>query len=139
MIEFCYETPFSLKNEEEVRSWINTVVEGENKTVHELVYVFCDDERLLELNREYLDHDTYTDILTFPYSESDGIQADIFISIPRVLENAKRYNIVVEEELRRVMIHGVLHLVGYNDHSEDEKIKMRELEESKLKMFHVEQ
>lgn len=104
-----------------------------------LVYIFCDDDRLLELNRKYLNHDTFTDILTFPYQDADGIQADIFISIPRVHENAEKLGVDKKEELRRVMIHGVLHLLGYNDHSEEEKEHMRKIEDQKLRMFHVEQ
>lgn len=139
MIEFCYETDFRLTSEQDIIKWLHAVAESENGSIQELVYVFCDDERLHQLNKKFLDHDTYTDILTFPYEEGETIRADIFISIPRVRENAKMYQVDFVEELRRVMIHGVLHLLGYDDHTKDDKQIMRELEQHKMKMFHVEQ
>jgi len=139
MIEFCFETPFNIDREERVKSWIQKVVDREGATINQLVYVFCEDEKLLDLNMKFLNHNTYTDILTFPYDDSEGIHADIYISIPRVKENAKMYGVGEQEELRRVMVHGVLHLLGYNDHSKEDKQAMRQLEEDKLKMFHVEQ
>ena len=139
MIEYCYEIDYKLDNESQISEWIVRVIESEDKTIHGIVYIFCDDDRLLDLNRQYLDHDTYTDILTFPYGETEGIHADIFISIPRVQENAKQLEIDEQEELRRVMIHGVLHLLGNEDYTQEEKTIMRELEDEKLRMFHVEQ
>ncbi len=139
MIEYCYETDFNLSKEDKVSEWINRAVEQENKSIQSIVYIFSDDDKLLELNKEYLNHDTYTDIITFPYQESNNIHADIFISVPRVIENAKSLGLDEEEEFRRVMIHGVLHLLGYDDHTEEEKLIMRRMEDEKLKMFHVEQ
>ena len=139
MIEYCYETVFQLKDEEKISDWIEKVVENESKSVHSLVYIFCDDERLLQLNKQYLDHETLTDILTFPYGNDSGIHADIFISVPRVSENAKMLKVEKEDEMRRVMIHGVLHHLGYNDHTEEEKKRMRSKEDEKLRLFHVEQ
>ncbi len=139
MIEYCYETSFQLRDEVKISKWIEEVVNKENKNIHSLVYIFCDDEGLLKLNKEYLDHDTYTDILTFPYEHDFGIHADIFISVPRVSENAKILDVDEEEEMKRVMIHGVLHLLGYDDHTTEEKDRMRRKEDEKLKMFHVEQ
>lgn len=139
MIDFCYEIDFRLPNEEAIVNWIQEVVKSEGATIQELVYIFCDDDRLLELNKTYLNHDTYTDILTFPYGDEKAIQGDIFISIPRVRDNAGNFQVNTEEELRRVMVHGVLHLLGYDDYSEEEKEKMRDLENKKMKMFHVEQ
>jgi rRNA maturation RNase YbeY len=139
MIEFCYETDFRLEYEEAIVIWIKNVVEGEGSSVEQLVYIFCDDESLLGLNLKYLNHDTYTDILTFPYGDAKALQADIFISVPRVRENAKSFGIDFSSELRRVMVHGVLHLLGYEDHNEDDRERMRELEDLKMKMFHVEQ
>ncbi|MCX2718518.1 rRNA maturation RNase YbeY [Lentiprolixibacter aurantiacus] len=138
MIEFCYETDFKLANEEKTREWITDVVKRENRTVNELVYIFCDDNRLLELNQKYLNHNTLTDILTFPYSDSEALHADIFISIPRVKENSQKYGEVEEEEIRRVMVHGVLHLIGYQDDTDEAKQKMRAKEDEKLRLFHVE-
>ena len=122
-----------------METWLEKVVSREGSIIDQLVYVFCKDEKLLELNKKFLNHDTYTDILTFPYGTSAGIHADIYISIPRVKENAKKYGVDEQEELRRVMVHGVLHLLGYNDHSKEYKQAMLQLEEDKLKMFHVEQ
>lgn len=139
MIEYCYEISFRLADEKKTTDWIKRVIESEGRQIEELSYVFCDDERLLELNQKFLNHDTYTDILTFPYSDSDDIHADIFISVPRVKENSVKFGSQEEEELRRVMVHGVLHLLGYDDHGDEARNKMRELENSKLKMFHVEQ
>lgn len=138
MIEYCFETTFELAQEEGVRKWIQEVVRQEGKSIQEIVYIFCEDDRLLELNKKFLNHDTYTDILTFPYPGSDSIHADIFISVPRIKENAEKFKVDEQEEVRRVMIHGVLHLLGYDDQSEEEKKAMRELEDIKLKMFHVE-
>ena len=139
MIEYCYEIDFQLEDENRISNWISKVVERENREIHNLVYVFCGDDRLLQLNKQFLNHDSYTDILTFPYQEENGIHADIFISVPRVRENAKNLGIDEDEELRRVMIHGVLHLLGYNDGNSAEKERMRAMEDAKLKMFHVEQ
>ena len=139
MIEFCYETDFSLADEGKYSRWIQEVIKGENSSLQGIVYIFCDDERMLELNKKYLNHDTYTDILTFPYSEGNNLLADIFISVPRVMDNAENLKVNEQEELRRVMIHGVLHLLGYDDHGEENKSRMRQVEDDKLKMFHVEQ
>ena len=101
-------------------------------------YIFCTDEYLLELNQEYLKHDTFTDIITFDYTDGSAISGDIFISTDRVKENAKEFEEDVLNELRRVMSHGVLHLAGYGDKSKEESKLMREKEDEKIKMFHVE-
>ena len=137
MIEYHYEPPFKIQ-EDEYSLWINKVVEGEGQKIDQLSYVFCNDEYLVDLNRQFLNHDTLTDILTFPY-KGEGVKGEIYISIDRVKENAKELNIEFREELRRVMIHGVLHLLGYKDNTENQKQKMRKAEDTKLKMFHVEQ
>lgn len=139
MIEYHFEIPFDLGNEKELSRWIEKVVISENNTIDEIVYVFSDDERIWKLNKEFLNHDTYTDILTFPYEGETGIKADIFISVPRVKENARSLGLEENSELRRVMIHGVLHLLGYGDSTDEERELMRKKEEEKLKMFHVEQ
>lgn len=102
-------------------------------------FIFCDDDYLLKINKEYLDHDTLTDIITFDYSVGNELHADIFISEERVRDNAADFKVSFDEELMRVMAHGVLHLCGYKDKlSEEEKI-MRKKEDEKILMFHVEQ
>ncbi len=139
MISFNYETDFQLDNEEAFENWISRVIASESKELGEISYIFCDDEYLHKINVAYLNHDDLTDIISFDYSEGKILQGDIFISIERVKDNAHDFNVSFEEELKRVMIHGVLHYCGYKDKSEaDEKI-MRSKEDEKVKMFHVEQ
>lgn len=138
-INFYSENNFELGNSLEYSHWIEKVIATEGYKLEEISYIFCDDEYLLELNKDYLDHDTYTDIITFDYSVGKILQGDIYISTERVAENAREYNVSFEEELRRVMIHGVLHLCGFKDKSEEEAVIMRSKEEEKMKMFHVEQ
>ncbi|MBP8066531.1 MAG: rRNA maturation RNase YbeY [Flavobacterium sp.] len=139
MISFNYETDFQLDNEEAFENWISRVIASESKELGEISYIFCDDEYLHKINVAYLNHDDLTDIISFDYSEGKILQGDIFISIERVKDNAHDFNVSFEEELKRVMIHGVLHYCGYKDKSEaDEKI-MRSKEDEKVAMFHVEQ
>ena len=139
MISFNYETDFQLDNEEAFENWISRVIASESKELGEISYIFCDDEYLHKINVAYLNHDDLTDIISFDYSEGKILQGDIFISIERVKDNAHDFNVHFEEELKRVMIHGVLHYCGYKDKSEaDEKI-MRSKEDEKVTMFHVEQ
>lgn len=137
MIEYHYETDFKLKNKKNHTLWISRVAENYGKSINHINYVFCDDSYLLDINRQYLNHDYLTDIITFPYDMEQGLTADIFISIDRVKENAETYNSSFEEELRRVIIHGVLHLTGLKDSSESEKKIMRLKEDVALEMFHV--
>ncbi len=139
MIEYHYELPFKLENEDRYSKWITDVVHGEDSEIEQLSYTFCDDKFLLQLNRKYLDHDTLTDIITFPYKDSKGIKGEIYISVERVRENADGLGIDENEELRRVMIHGVLHLLGHQDGTKEQKNRMRSLEDGKMRMFHVEQ
>lgn len=139
MISFNYETDFQLDNEEAFENWISRVIASESKELGEISYIFCDDEYLHKINVAYLNHDDLTDIISFDYSEGKILQGDIFISIERVKDNAHDFNVSFEDELKRVMIHGVLHYCGYKDKSEaDEKI-MRSKEDEKVTMFHVEQ
>ena len=139
MISFNYETDFQLDNEEAFENWISRVIASESKELGEISYIFCDDEYLHKINVAYLNHDDLTDIISFDYSEGKILQGDIFISIERVKDNAHDFNVPFNEELKRVMIHGVLHYCGYKDKSEaDEKI-MRSKEDEKVRMFHVEQ
>lgn len=116
-------------NEHKLREWINTVVKNENNFIAELQFIFCTDDKLLEINRQYLNHDTLTDIITFNYNdEFEGIAGDIFISYDRVKENACIYKVTIQEELHRVIVHGVLHLLGYNDETalEEQTIRAKE-------------
>lgn len=139
MIEYHYELEFRLDKENDYSNWINGVTVSESSVLDHINYIFCDDHYLWELNRKYLKHNTLTDILTFDYSQSKKLRADIFISIERVRENAKKLGVNFHEELLRVMSHGILHLLGYKDKTEEEKACMREKEDEKIKMFHVEQ
>ena len=138
MISFNYESDFSLEQEEVYTSWIETIVESENKILGEISYIFCDDEYLHSINMQYLNHDTLTDIISFDYTEGDIISGDIFVSIERVEDNAKDFNVSFDEELKRVLAHGVLHYCGYKDKSEKDALLMRSKEEEKIKLFHVE-
>jgi probable rRNA maturation factor len=139
MINFNYESDFTLDNEEAVCTWLSAVIVSENKSEGEINYIFCDDEYLHKINLEYLNHDTLTDIISFDYTMGNEISGDIFVSIERVLDNAKDYNTVFEDELKRVLVHGVLHYCGYKDKSEEDELIMRSKEDEKLAMFHVEQ
>lgn len=139
MISYNYETDFELVNEQAFSNWISEVITSESKKEGEINYVFCDDNYLLEINQQYLNHDTLTDIISFDYSVGNELHGDIFISIERVKENAVDFNVSFDNELKRVMIHGVLHYCGYKDKSEEDERLMRSKEEEKMKLFHVEQ
>ena len=118
-----------LKNKAQLRDWFINTARAEANRIKELNYVFCSDAYLLEMNQSYLNHDTYTDIITFDNSETDeNVLGDIFISIDRIKENAKNFGVSETDELHRVMIHGLLHLLGYGDKSKTEKAKMTEKE-----------
>ena len=138
MISFNYENEFVLPNEEQIATWISQVILSENKKEGEINYIFCNDKYLLNLNEQYLDHDTLTDIISFDYSIGNEIHGDIFISTERVLENASDFKVTFEEELQRVLVHGILHYCGYRDKSKDDEQLMRNKEDEKIKMFHVE-
>jgi len=139
MIEYHYELDFELSSEKSHSIWLERVVASEGGEIGQVNYIFCNDQYLLELNRKYLNHNTLTDILTFDSSEGKEIVGDIFISIERVRENASDLEIRFEEELLRVMSHGVLHILGYKDKTESDRSEMRIKEDEKIKMFHVEQ
>jgi probable rRNA maturation factor len=139
MISFNYETDFELQDEAKYQEWLSSVIASEGKKEGEVNYIFCDDEYLLQINIQYLDHDTLTDIISFDYTIGNEISGDIFISVERVGENAVDFNVPFEEELRRVMAHGVLHYCGYKDKSEADEQLMRDKEDEKITMFHVEQ
>jgi len=139
MISFNYETEFELPNESEISNWLSNVIQSEYKKEGDINYIFCDDDYLVEINQQYLDHDTLTDIISFDYSVGNELHGDIFISIERVRENAQDFKVSFEEELKRVMVHGILHYCGYKDKSSEDEIMMREKENEKIKLFHVKQ
>ena len=138
MISFNYETDFELENEAQYEDWISRIIESEGFDEGEINYIFCDDEYLRKINVEYLDHDTLTDIISFDYTVGNLIQGDIFVSIERVKDNANDFNVSFDEELKRVLSHGVLHYCGYKDKSPEDEALMRSKEEEKMQMFHVE-
>lgn len=124
---YSEEIDFTLDKEDSVRSWILFVIDSYKKKAGDISYIFCSDEYLLRLNKEHLQHDYYTDILTFPYAPADAkeLHSDIYISIDRVRDNAATLNISFTDELHRVMIHGILHLLGFDDHGEGAQEDMR--------------
>jgi rRNA maturation RNase YbeY len=138
MISFNYETDFELENEAHYEDWISRIIESEGFDEGEINYIFCDDEYLHKINVEYLDHDTLTDIISFDYTVGNLIQGDIFVSIERVHDNASDFNVSFEDELKRVLSHGVLHYCGYKDKSPKDEALMRSKEDEKMQMFHVE-
>ncbi|MBR2863617.1 MAG: rRNA maturation RNase YbeY [Bacteroidaceae bacterium] len=115
-------------------AWVKAVAKTYGKRVGELAYIFCDDEKILEVNRQYLEHDYYTDIITFDYSEADTIAGDLFISLDTVASNAEQFGRPYEEELHRVIIHGVLHLCGINDKGPGEREQMEQAENEALEL-----
>lgn len=135
MIELFYETEFEIKESQIWIDWVTESMKNEDKSIDELNYIFCDDEYLLEINRQYLDHDYYTDVIGFDNSEDDVLTGDIFISIERIADNAKQNNVSFDNELARVMIHGILHFAGYPDKEEEQKRIMTEKEDFYLNRF----
>ena len=138
MIDFHYEADFIIEDETKFADWIGRLVMSEGRCYSQLDFIFCDDEYLLKINQDYLNHDTYTDIITFPYEDMNGLAGDIFISVDRVRYNALEFRVDFDTELKRVMAHGVLHLIGFGDKSEEEALLMRAKEDEKIKLFHVE-
>jgi len=134
MITFNYETDFKLDNEIDISNWIQDAIQLEKHTLGEINYIFCDDSYLLNINKKYLNHDTYTDIISFDYCVGKQINGDIFISIDRVKENAQFFNTAFLNELNRVLIHGVLHYCGYKDKAEADKKIMRSKEDYYLSL-----
>jgi rRNA maturation RNase YbeY len=128
MIAFNYETDFKLAQEPVIRNWLKECISDYDRKAGELNFIFCDDAYLHKLNVEFLKHDTYTDIITFDYSLGKTIAGDIFISVERVKENAKKFGQTLENEMNRVIIHGILHLCGLGDKTADEIAAMRAAE-----------
>lgn len=138
MISFNYENDFILGNEDVYSSWISNIIVSENKKEGDINYIFCNDDFLLNINQQYLNHDTFTDIISFDYSVGNELHGDIFISTERVAENATEFGVSFQNELLRVMAHGVLHYCGYKDKTESDEQIMRSKEDNKINMFHVE-
>lgn len=139
MIEFHFNSDLMLENLSDYSDWVNRILDSEGYVSGQIDYNFCTDDYLLEINKQYLAHDTLTDIITFDYSNGKAVSGDIFISTDRVKENAADFSVDFDNELLRVMSHGLLHLMGFGDKTNDEKAVMRMKEDEKIKMFHVEQ
>ncbi len=141
MVEICYQNfpDLSEVNESFINSWFFDVVSRFDKQLGDVTLIFCSDDYLLDINRTYLNHDFYTDIITFDYSNLDTISGDLFISVDRVRENAIDLQQQFQDELHRVCVHGILHLIGFKDKSDDESFLMRNQENAMLdiRMFHV--
>ncbi|HIW87167.1 MAG TPA: rRNA maturation RNase YbeY [Candidatus Onthomorpha intestinigallinarum] len=134
-ISFSFQKKINLHSRTKLKEWINKTAEQREKKIGNISYIFCSDDELLQINNQYLKHDYYTDVITFDYSEGAVLNGDIFISVDRVRDNAKQVGVTFEEELYRVMIHGVLHLSGVNDKTEQQAKQMRKAEEDSLKLL----
>ncbi|MCP5064815.1 MAG: rRNA maturation RNase YbeY [Ignavibacteriae bacterium] len=137
MISFNYELDFKLQNEDSVSQWISSVIASENCKEGDINYIFCDDDYLHKLNVEFLNHDTLTDIISFDYTVGKELHGDVFVSIERVKDNAKDFNVPFEDELNRVLVHGVLHYCGYKDKTHEEVKGMRAKENHYLKQLNL--
>ncbi|GAB3500361.1 rRNA maturation RNase YbeY [Spirosoma knui] len=137
MIRFFNEdVPYKLPKQQVTRQWLKRQAEAEGYAVGELNYIFCSDEHVLQVNRDYLQHDYYTDIITFDQSEEDGkLEGDIFVSVERVADNANQLGVSADQEMRRVLAHGLLHLCGYGDKTDEEAALMRTKEEEWLEKW----
>lgn len=138
-IDFVYNTDFELSNKEHVSDWVLRVINSNGYKLGNIVYAFFNDEDLKSLNIRFLNHDYYTDVISFDETADQIVSGNIAISIDRVKENASQIGVDFEEELHRVMIHGVLHFIGFNDKTNAEKKEIREQEALALSMFHVKQ
>jgi len=138
-IDFVYNTDFELSNKEQVSDWVLRVINSKGYKLGNLVYAFFNDEDLKDLKIRFLKHDYYTDVISFDETADQVVSGNIAISVDRVKENAAQIGAGFEEEMHRVMIHGVLHFIGYNDKTSSEKKEIREQEALALSMFHVKQ
>ena len=125
---------FQIQNIKALRSWIANSIFKENKSVGQLSFIFCSDNYLLKINKKYLNHDFFTDVISFDHSEENHISGDIYISIDRVKENAKEFGYSLKDELHRIIIHGLLHLLGYSDKTQELKATMKEKEDFYLSL-----
>ena len=137
-IQYVYNTDFKLQNEQELSSWLNRVIKSEQYVLGHLTYAFFSDEDLKTIKIKHLNREYYTDVISFDDSCDEVINGNIAISVERVKENAKDYNCDFLNEMLRVMVHGLLHFMGFNDKTKDEKVLMRNAENEKINMFHVE-
>ena len=135
MIQYFFENVEEISLPENCSEWIKKLILNEEKKVGNINYIFCDDEYLLKVNQDFLNHDYYTDIITFDYVKGKTISGDIFISLPRISENASTLSSSFEKELLRVLAHGVLHLCGYKDKSDEEEKEMRAKEDFYINLF----
>jgi rRNA maturation RNase YbeY len=135
MISFNYELDFQLPLEKDISIWLSNVIQSEKCKEGEINYIFCSDDYLHKLNVEFLNHDTLTDIISFDYSVGKELHGDVFISIERVDENAKEFNVNFIDELKRVLVHGMLHYCGYKDKTKEDSAVMREKENHYLKQY----
>lgn len=126
--------PFKPKKIRKLKLWLTQIANNYGFTIQEINYIFCTDEELLEINQNHLKHNFYTDIITFPYNTNKAITADLYISIDRVKDNAKRLNQTFQNELHRVMVHGLLHMVGFNDKTAKQKLQMTQAEDKSLNL-----
>ncbi|MDP4290300.1 MAG: rRNA maturation RNase YbeY [Bacteroidota bacterium] len=124
-----------VKEKNKIRQWIVDAIKNEGKKTGDITYIFCSDEYLLKMNRQYLQHDDYTDVITFDYTEENRVSGDIFISYERIVDNANQLKTLPEEELHRVMIHGVMHLCGYKDKLPGEREQMTQKENQYLALL----
>ena len=139
MIDFVYNTDFQIENHRVFSRWLVEVAAAENCLIHDLVFLFVSDQELLAMNKKHLKHNYFTDVITFGELDGDKISGNIAVSVDRVLDNSKTYGVRFDEELKRVMVHGLLHIIGYNDNTKKEKLIMSQKETDALKMFHVKQ
>ena len=138
MVAFYFEdTDFKLRHKTRIKEWLRLVAESEVFTLGNISVIFCSDNYILDINQKYLHHDYFTDIITFDYSEGGRISGDLFISVDSVRENSVEYGTEFEDELHRVIVHGILHLIGYDDHTEDEIKTMRSKEDYYLSLFEL--
>ena len=135
MIQFFFENIEEITIQPEVQNWLEQMILSENKKVGDINYIFCDDDYLLKVNQDYLKHDYYTDIITFDYVKGKTISADIFVSLPRILENTQLLSKEFHSEFNRVLAHGILHLCGYKDKTPEEILLMRAKEDFYLNIF----
>ena len=135
MIQFFFEDIDPIEINTSTTEWLKKLIILEGKKVGKISYIFQSDEGLLKVNRDFLQHDYYTDVITFDYVKGKTISADIFVSLPRISENAQAHSKDFKSELHRVLAHGLLHLCGYKDKTDDEKTEMRSKEEYYLKIF----
>lgn len=137
-LEFIYNTNYTLTDEKLHSAWIKSAIFSENYDLGNIVFAFFNDEEVKKLNKKFLNKDYYTDVISFNETSDKIISGNIAISVDRVKENSKKFKCTFQDEMRRVMIHGLLHFMGYNDQNNEASAKMRKKENEKIKMFHVE-